>query len=226
MLVTRTATTTVDSAQGPGHLLWSRADVPRAVVLLGHGAGGGVDSWDLTALAAGLPEAGVSVVRYVQPWRVAGRRVAVRPPLLDEAWLPAVDAVTADAQDLPLVTGGRSAGARVACRTANATGARGVLCLSFPLHPPGRPDRSRAAELLAPDCPRLVVQGTRDPFGTGEEIRAVDEEIRAVDEGRVSLLEVPDAGHDLRPAVRAGIDRSALRDRLVARVLAWMGELE
>jgi predicted alpha/beta-hydrolase family hydrolase len=96
-----------------------------------------------------------------QPWRVRGRKVAERPPLLDEAWL----AVLAELAGAPLVAGGRSAGARVACRTAAEVGADGVLCLAFPLHPPGRPERSRLPELEAVQVPVLVVQGDRDAFG-------------------------------------------------------------
>ncbi len=143
---------------------------PRAVLILGHGASGGIGSRDLVALAETLPERGVTVVRAEQPWRVAGGRVAPRPPLLDQGWLPTVDGVRAEAgKEVPVVVGGRSAGARVGCRTALSTGAAGVVALAFPLHPPGRPDRSRADELLESGVPTLVVQGERDPFGRPEE---------------------------------------------------------
>lgn len=218
--------TIVDTAQGPGELLWSPADDPRAVLVLGHGAGGGVASWDLTALAARLPAAGISVVRFVQPWLLAGRKVAVRPPLLDDAWLPALEAVGRVGGPAPLVTGGRSAGARVACRTANETGALGVLCLSFPLHPPGRPERTRVDELLVPRVPRLVVQGERDPFGSGAEIRqAVAESTADLDGTGIALMDVADARHDLRPAARSGVTIAKVCDELTARVLDWVDEL-
>jgi predicted alpha/beta-hydrolase family hydrolase len=129
-------------------------------LVLGHGAGGGVDARDLLAARDAALALGWRVVRVEQPWRVRGARVAEAPPRLDAAWT----AVAAQL-DGPLVVGGRSAGARVACRTAGATGARAVLALAFPLHPPGRPDRSRLPELLLPQVPRLVVQGSRDAFG-------------------------------------------------------------
>ncbi len=108
-----------------------------------------------------------------QPWRVAGKRVGPAPPTLDLGWLAVLEVV---GRVGTVVVGGRSAGARVACRTAAAVGADAVLALSFPLHPPGRPDRSRAAELAMPAAAGLpvhVVQGRTDPFGTPEEVRAV-----------------------------------------------------
>jgi predicted alpha/beta-hydrolase family hydrolase len=130
--------------------------------VLGHGAGGGVDAPDLLAARdAGLAQ-GLQVVRVEQPWRVSGRRVAEAPPRLDAAWTAVLAALPGDA---PLVVGGRSAGARVACRTAAEVGAAAVLALAFPLHPPGRPERTRLPELLLPQVPRLVVQGERDAFG-------------------------------------------------------------
>jgi hypothetical protein len=142
---------------------------PRLRLVLGHGAGGTVQtaSPDLAELADGLPARGVAVLLVDQPWRVAGRRVAPAPAQLDEAWRAVVDALP---RDLPLVVGGRSAGARVACRTATAVGAVAVVALAFPLHPPGRPERSRAAELLASGVPTLVVQGRTDPFGRPEQL--------------------------------------------------------
>lgn len=130
------------------------------VLVLGHGAGGGVDAPDLLAARDAGLAAGLRVVRVEQPWRVRGRRVAEAPPRLDAAWTAVLDGL-----DGPYVLGGRSAGARVACRTAAACGALGVLALAFPLAPPGRPERSRLAELQAPPVPRLVVQGARDAFG-------------------------------------------------------------
>jgi predicted alpha/beta-hydrolase family hydrolase len=138
---------------------------PRARVVLGHGAGGGVEAPDLVALAAHLPPIGVGVWRVEQPWRVAGRKVAPAPATLDRAWLAALATVP---RDRPLVVGGRSAGARVACRTCADVGAGAVVALAFPLHPPGRPERSRAHELDV-DVPLLIVQGTNDAFGRPEE---------------------------------------------------------
>ena len=131
-------------------------------LVLGHGAGAGVEAPDLLAARDGGLAAGLRVVRVEQPWRVQGRRVAEAPPRLDLAWRSVLQQLPG-----PHVSGGRSAGARVACRTAADTGAVGVLALAFPLHPP-RSDRSRLSELQAPDVPRLVVQGGRDPFGVPE----------------------------------------------------------
>jgi uncharacterized protein len=137
--------------------------------VLGHGAGGGVEAPDLTAAARAARTAGFTVVLVEQPYRVAGRRSPAPARQLDTAWL----AVTSRLRDgplgaLPLVVGGRSSGARVACRTAPESEAIGVICLAFPLHPPGRADdpaKSRLAELEAVEVPVLVVQGERDPFG-------------------------------------------------------------
>jgi predicted alpha/beta-hydrolase family hydrolase len=131
------------------------------LLALGHGAGGGVDALDLVAARDAALAAGWRVALVEQPWRVRGRKVAEAPPRLDVAWVEVLATLRADL----LVVGGRSAGARVACRTADRVGAVAVLCLAFPLHPPGRPERSRLAELEAVGMPVLVVQGDRDAFG-------------------------------------------------------------
>jgi predicted alpha/beta-hydrolase family hydrolase len=165
----------IDTPQGParahvhapaGADPGERLEVPGALVL-GHGAGGGVGAPDLVAVTAAATAAGLAVVLVEQPYRVAGRRVGPRAPALDEAWTAVVTSLRAHVLDAPLVTGGRSAGARTACRTATATGAAGVLCLAFPTRPPGRPDApSRLPELESVGVPVLVVQGERDPYGT------------------------------------------------------------
>lgn len=138
---------------------------PRLRVVLGHGAGGGVEAPDLASLAMHLPPIGVGVWRVEQPWRVAGRKVAPAPTMLDRAWLATLATVP---RDRPLVVGGRSAGARVACRNCADVRADAVVALAFPLHPPGRPERSRAGELDV-DVPLLIVQGTSDAFGRPDE---------------------------------------------------------
>ncbi|WP_298459885.1 alpha/beta family hydrolase [uncultured Cellulomonas sp.] len=144
---------------------------PRAVLALGHGAGGGVEAPDLVAVTARAVDDGVTLALVEQPYRVAGRRAPPRAPTLDAAWTDVVAHLRRDpaAVDLPLVVGGRSSGARVACRTAAATAAVGVVCLAFPVRPPTRPGGterpSRLPELDAVDVPVLVVQGARDPFG-------------------------------------------------------------
>lgn len=186
----------VPTRHGPARLhRIGRSARRRATLVLGHGAGGGVEAVDLQALAAGVAAAGHAVVLVEQPWRVAGRRVAPRPTALDEAW---IDALRALRPAGPLVVGGRSAGARVACRTADALGAAGVVVLAFPLHPPGRPDRSRAAELAVSPAPTLVLQGTRDPFGTAAEVRSA---VRGVQVWPVAGADHGLARVDLAPAV-------------------------
>jgi len=143
-----------------------RAAKAKAALVLGHGAGGGVGAPDLQAAKAAALEAGVTVVLVEQPYRVAGRRSPAPAPQLDAAWLAVVAALRGDVlRGLKLICGGRSSGARVACRTAADAGAVAVLCLAFPVHPPGRPEKSRLAELDAVTVPTLVVQGERDPFG-------------------------------------------------------------
>ena len=140
-----------------------------ALAVLGHGAGGGVTAGDLVAVTGALVEAGWTVARVEQPYRVQGRRAPDRAPRLDAAWTAVLSELT-DGRTGPVLVGGRSSGARVACRTAAATDAAAVLCLAFPLHPPGRPDSSRADELaLVGDRPLLVVQGDKDAFGTTAE---------------------------------------------------------
>lgn len=158
--------------EGPGRAHVCRPARSRGTVVLGHGAGGGMRSLDLVLARDVLVGAGWAVALVEQPWLVAGRRVAGRPPTLDAAWVPMVAALLSGRGRLPrpLVVGGRSAGARVACRTAAQVGADAGLLLSFPLHLPGRPDRLRDAELaLAPD-PTWMVQGSNDPFGTPAEL--------------------------------------------------------
>jgi hypothetical protein len=139
------------------------------LLVLGHGAGGSIAAADLIAVAAAARAGGFYVARVRQPYSVAGRRAPAPADQLDLAWTVVVEAIRAGLEDgLPLVVGGRSSGARVACRTAAATGTRGVLALAFPLHPPGHPEKSRASELDI-DVPLLVLQGARDPFGTPAE---------------------------------------------------------
>jgi predicted alpha/beta-hydrolase family hydrolase len=142
---------------------------PRAALVLGHGAAGGVESPDLVAATGAARDEGVTVALVEQPYKVAGRRSPAPAKQLDAAWTAVVDHLREDElRGLSLVVGGRSLGARVACRTVDATGAVAVLCLAFPVHPPGRggdPKSSRLEELDAVTLPVLVVQGDKDPFG-------------------------------------------------------------
>ncbi len=235
-------TRVIETSAGEARITIDQAGEPRAALVLGHGAGGGITAPDLVALAKALPSEGITVVRVEQPYRVAGKKVGPRPAVLDQAWMeiiaeiragwaatarrvaaerprsaggapsagePAGAAHTsgADPNDDPykgplkrkpqnegsleanlslqgplqrLVVGGRSAGARGACRTAKETGAAAVVALAFPLHPPGRPERSRAPELLGAGVPTLVVQGDRDPFGKPEEFPPGDYRLHRV----------------------------------------------
>lgn len=210
----------VETPQGPGRLLLDRAAGPVAVLVLGHGAGGGPHAADLELLARELPDRGVTVARFEQPWRTAGRKVAGRPAQLDEAWGPAIEQLRRHlgAPD-PLFFGGRSAGARVACRTADAFGVSGVVCLAFPLHLPGRRERSRLPELLTPAAPRLVLQGTRDTFGSAAELRA---ELHQAAATGVTVVDLPGADHGFRTPARAAFSPAHLRATLVAEVVRFV----
>jgi predicted alpha/beta-hydrolase family hydrolase len=160
-------TRTVDTPAGEARAIVTGDGAPLAV--LGHGAGGGVTAADLVAVTTALVAAGWTVARVEQPYRVQGRTAPDRAPKLDAAWTAVLAMLTADRTG-PVLVGGRSSGARVACRTAVEVGATAVLCLAFPLHPPGRPDASRADELtLVGKLPLLVVQGDKDAFGTAAE---------------------------------------------------------
>jgi len=142
------------------------ADGPVGLMMLGPGASGGVTAHDLRLATEEALGAGLVVALVEQPYRVAGRRAPAPPPQVDAAWGAVVEHVhSGELADLPLIVGGRSFGGRVACRTASDVGAAGVLCLAFPVHPPGRPEKSRLAELTSVTVPTLVVQGERDPFG-------------------------------------------------------------
>jgi uncharacterized protein len=158
----------LETPHGPANAHLHLADEPRAALVLGHGAAGGVTARDLVAVTDAAREVGMSVALVEQPYRVAGRRSPAPARQLDAAWTAVIDQLSAgELRGLPLIVGGRSSGARVACRTAAATGAVGVLCLAFPLQPPRRaaPAPSRLSELDAVTVPTLVVQGSRDAFG-------------------------------------------------------------
>jgi predicted alpha/beta-hydrolase family hydrolase len=156
----------IDTPHGPARAHLDLVEGAVGAAVLGHGAGGGVGAQDLKTAAAAAREAGFTVALVEQPYRVAGRRSPAPAAQLDAAWTAVVEALRAEALvGLPLVAGGRSLGARVACRTAGEVGAIGVLCLAFPLHPPGRPEKSRLDELDSVKVPTLVVQGESDPFG-------------------------------------------------------------
>jgi predicted alpha/beta-hydrolase family hydrolase len=161
--------TLVDTPFGPARAELHCSAEGRAALLLGHGAGGGIQAPDLVAAARAAFDAGVHVALVEQPYRVAGRRAPAPARQLDVAWLAVADDLGERWFDgLPLLFGGRSSGARVACRTSADGQAVAVLCLAFPVHPPGKPEKSRAAELAGVEVPTLVVQGETDPFGRPE----------------------------------------------------------
>lgn len=199
---------TVESAQ---QREWPRrSEQPaRAVLALGHGAGGGIEARDLAALAEALPGLGVTVALVEQPWRVAGKKIAPAPKKLDAAWSELWPALRRPG--LPVVVGGRSAGARVACRTAAESGAEAVLALSFPLHPPGKPEATRAAELTGAGRPTLVVQGGRDPFGRPAEFP----------EG-TQIVEVPEGDHGFAVPKRAAVGQDAALKVITEAVGSWL----
>jgi len=206
--ITGVAVLEVDTPHGQAKVHVHAADQPRAALVLGHGAAGGVTAPDLVAVTSAARSEGISVGLVEQPYRVAGRRSPAPAHQLDAAWTAVVDHLLAsELGGLPLVVGGRSSGARVACRTAEATGAVAVLCLAFPLQPPGRAERpSRLPELDAVKVPMLVVQGAGDPFG-----------IPPAGTHR-TVVQVP-GNHSLRTNLQAVTD--AVQDWLQVTLSAW-----
>ncbi|GHE04696.1 alpha/beta hydrolase family protein [Streptomyces alanosinicus] len=203
----------VETDAGTARITWHKAKKPALVLAVSHGAGGGVEARDLQALAHALPARGVTVALVEQPWRVAGRKVAPAPKTLDAAWRGIWPALAG--MELPVISGGRSAGARVACRTAAELGAHAVLALSFPLHPPGKPEKSRAEELLGAGVPTLVVQGGNDPFGRPAEFPPGDFE----------LIEVPYGDHGFAVSKRAEIGQERALELITAGVAQWLASL-
>ncbi|MEV8348329.1 alpha/beta family hydrolase [Streptomyces niveus] len=213
----------VDTPAGDARITWhlpkkataSKKAAAGLVLAVSHGAGGGIEARDLQALAVTLPALGVTVALVEQPWRVAGKKLAPAPKTLDTGWRALWPALAKPG--LPVVAGGRSAGARVACRTARELGAHAVLALSFPLHPPGRPEKSRADELLAAGVPTLVVQGGNDPFGKPAEFP----EDAFADAGN-ELLEVPYADHSFAVPKRATLTQDEALTLLTDGVGKWI----
>jgi hypothetical protein len=201
----------VETPHGEGRLVYARARHPVATLLLSHGAGGGIGSRDLTALAHHLPRQGISVVLFEQPWVLAGRRVASPPATLDEGLRAAAARLR---PTTPLVVGGRSAGARSAARCAAELGASGCLALAFPLHPPGRPEKSRLAELTGAGVPTLLVQGERDTFGRPEEF---PDALAGVD-----MSVVPGGDHGFRVPARGPVSQSEALGIVVEATLEWL----
>jgi predicted alpha/beta-hydrolase family hydrolase len=198
----------VPTPRGDARLVVRRAKRPLATLVLTHGAGGGIDAPDLVRLARTLPQHDVSVTLVEMPWRVAGQGPAPAPARIDECYVAVMDAMRTRS---PLVLGGRSAGARSACRIARSVGARGVLALAFPLHPPGHPEKSRLEELQRARVRTLVVQGERDPFGTPEEFP-----------GDVDLALVPSADHSMKVLKSAPVTQAEALAVVLEATLEWV----
>lgn len=204
--------TVLETPQGEGRLLLHPAEgEPAALLLLSHGAGNGIETHELQALARFLPDVGVTVALFEQPWRRAGRKLATAPATLDTALAVAATHLREEHPGVPLVVGGRSAGARSACRSAEAVGASGVLALAFPLHPPGKPEKSRVEELLATGVPTLVLQGEKDTFGRPDEFPE-----------DVDLCVVPDSDHSFKVAKTAVTSQEEALAVLVEATLEWV----
>lgn len=198
----------VATPRGEARLVVRRAKRPIATLVLTHGAGGGIEAQDLQRLAVRLPQHDVSTTLVEMPWRVQGRRLAPGPAAIDACYIATLDQMRSRA---PLVLGGRSAGARSACRVARDAGASAVLALAFPLHPPGRPQTSRLAELQRARVRTLVVQGERDPFGGPEQFPA-----------DVELVPVPDADHAMTVRKRGPLTQDEALGVVVEATLEWL----
>ena len=203
-----TEVTSVATPHGEARLHRNRSRHPVATLVLGHGAGGGVESRDLEAVARELPRQGITVVRVEQPWRVAGKRLAPRPQVLDECFVAATDRLRVRT---PLVVGGRSAGARSAARCARRMGASAYLALAFPLHPPGKPEKSRLDELEGVGVPTLIIQGERDTFGTPEEFPE-----------RFDMTVVPGADHGFKVPKSGPVSQDDALMIIVEATLEWV----
>ncbi|MFJ2187554.1 alpha/beta family hydrolase [Kitasatospora sp. NPDC087861] len=203
----------VPTEAGDARITYHRAADPRVVLALGHGTSGAIDSRDLAALAGRLPSRGITVTLVEQPWKVAGRKLGPSAAkTLDLGWRPVAERLAG--QGPALVVGGRSAGARVACRTGAATGAVGVVALAFPLHPPGKPEKSRAQELLESGLPTLVVQGAADPFGGPQEFP----ELPAGHE----LVALPYGNHGFEVPKRASLGQDEVLELICRAVGDWV----
>ncbi len=201
-------TRTLPTPHGDARLEVHRAAEPMATLLLSHGAGGGIEAPDLQALAKELPRFGITIELLEMPWRVAGKKLAPRPAVLDECFMAVGQALR---PRTPRVVGGRSAGARAAARCAQALHADGCLALAFPLHPPGKPEKSRLDELEEAGVTTLVVQGERDPFGRPEEFPQ-----------DVDLTVVPLADHSFHVPKKGEISQEDALGIVVEATLEWV----
>ncbi|UPK73944.1 hydrolase [Nocardioidaceae bacterium SCSIO 66511] len=199
---------TIETPHGPGRLVQRRAMSPFATLIMTHGAGAGIDTPDLRRIAISLPSHGVNTAMIELPWVGAGRRIAPNRTVLDESFEAMVNRLR---PQTPTFIGGRSTGARVACRQARRLGGVGVVALSFPLHPKGKPEQSRVDELLGARVPVLVVQGERDDLGGPEEFPQ-----------QVSLVTLPYADHSLAVPKRAPVEQDATYRLAASAILQWI----
>jgi predicted alpha/beta-hydrolase family hydrolase len=197
----------VPTPRGDARLVVRRAKRPVATLVLTHGFGGGIDAPDLVRLARTLPQQDISVTLVEMPWRRV-RKPAPAPAVIDECYTAVLDSMRTRS---PLVIGGRSAGARSACRIARNVGARGILALSFPLHPPGKPEKSRLPELQRARVRTLVIQGENDPFGTPEEFP-----------GDIDLAVVPAADHSMKVPKSAPLSQADALAVVLEATLEWV----
>lgn len=207
----RTQNVTTDA--GEARITWVTSPAPRLVLAVGHGAGGGIEARDLKALAAALPGHGVTVALVEQPWRVAGKKVAPAPKTLDTGWRGLWPALAAPG--LPVVSGGRSAGARVACRTATELGAAAVLALSFPLHPRASPRSPAPTNCSAPECPPWWCRAATTRSSKPDEFPP----------GPYALAEVDHGDHGFAVPKRSGATEEQTMRVVTDAVAGWIASL-
>lgn len=214
----------IDASSGEIRATLFETAQPRWTLILAHGAGAGQGHPWMRARARDLADRGVRTVTFDFPYITAGRKVPDRAPVLTEAWRTVVAEVASRFPVEPLAIGGKSMGGRMATMLlaeADAPAAvRGCVALGYPLHPPGKPDQLRVAHLGAIRVPLLVIQGERDPFGGGDEIRQAFVAAGA----RPDVVDVPAGGHGFE--VRGRDARPADVYARVADVVAqWLGTL-
>ena len=192
------------------------AALPKAALVLAHGAGAGQTSPFMTRFAGGMALRGISTATFDFPYMAARRKVPDRAPVLEQSWREALEAATAELAGLPLVIGGKSMGGRIASHIAAQSGAGvdGLVFLGYPLHPPGKPEQRRDAHLPAIREPMLFVQGTRDAFGTAAEIAALLPSLQ-----HAQLHEVDGGDHSFKVSGRKGDVLEGIMDAVAAWIV-------
>lgn len=207
-------TFTLPTPRGPARVAVDRPSCQtNGTALVFHGAGGDMNATVLLAVRDALLGTGWAVARLDQPYRVAGRRAPTPAPQLDEV----ASLVADEVREGPLLLVGKSSGARVACRIARAAGGEGVVALGFPLHPPGRPERSRTEELRGAGVPVLVLQGGRDTFGSPDDVRAVNAP-------GVQVVEIAGGDHSFRARRADGRTTADCVAEVARRAAGWAAQ--